>query len=164
MKILALQALLLISFGSAAAESDDHVHEKSLEEATSLANAGNSEAVHDLCYRDIYGRNAEKNSQKALQWCSYGAALGIDSSQVLLAELYYGGNGTPESNDNALYWYKKAADQGHEHAFLMLYFIYKEGHGVVTDMDVAEKYLQQAVAAGYEPALKVMKERQAAKE
>src|SRR3546814_16379622 len=64
--------------------SDLDVHVKTVQEATDLANGGSSEAVHDLCYRYIYGKNADQNFQKALQWCSYGAALGIDSSQVPL--------------------------------------------------------------------------------
>ena len=129
------------------------VHDQPLSIVTRLAASGDAEAVHDLCYRFKYGRGASLNYQAALKWCREGAALDIDSSQVLLAEMYYNGQGTPVNFAEALNWYQAAAAQGHEHALLMLYHMYSDGSGTPRDRKRALSYLQKAADAGYQLAI-----------
>lgn len=45
------------------------------------------EPMHDLCYRYKYGRGAVQNYALAREWCTKAADKGVDSSQVLLAEM-----------------------------------------------------------------------------
>jgi TPR repeat protein len=158
MKHFSLALLTALLCATATAHSFESVRQKSVAEVTELANAGDPAAVHELCYRYIYGKEAPKNYQKSMQWCAYGAALGIDSSQVLLAEMYLFGQGTKENNTEALRWFTRAAVQGHEHAMLMLYHMYQKGLGIPADPERAMSFLQQAVDAGYEPAIKTKNE------
>ena len=137
------------------------IHDQSLSTATRLAKTGDPEAVHDLCYRFTYGRGAPLDYKSALKWCKEGAALGVDSSQVLLAEMYYNGQGTPVNYAEALSWYQAAAAQGHEHALLMLYNMYNDGSGVPRNRELALSYLQQAADAGYQRAIDEMAKQQA---
>jgi uncharacterized protein len=148
--------LLFVSFllvGCASVPADTDVHELPLSSAKKLARAGNKEAVHDLCYRFIYGRGAQLDYQQAIKWCNQGAALGVDSSQTLLAEIYYFGHGTPIDYAQALSWYQAAAAQDHPHALLMLYYMYTDGKGVSPNKNLALSYLQQAADAGYQAAI-----------
>jgi TPR repeat protein len=153
MKILCslLLAALLSACASVPPEGD--VHELSLRTATKIAEAGDEEAIHDLCYRYIYGRGAKLDYAEALNWCRQGAALGIDSSEVLLAEIYYNGHGTPVNYAEALSWYQAAAAQGHPHALLMLYHMYNNGTGTTANRDLALSYLREAANDGYQPAI-----------
>ena len=64
MKHSALVLLTTILCTTAAARPLESVHDNDLTEVTELANAGDPEAVHELCYRYIYGKEATKNYQK----------------------------------------------------------------------------------------------------
>lgn len=145
---------LLVGCATTPRESAD-IHEQRVEIVRAKALNGNEEAIHDLCYRYVYGRNAKLDYAEALAWCTKGAEMGIDSSQTLLAEIYYSGYGVPIDYEAARRWYSAAADQGHEHALLMLYYIYKEGAGVPANQEIADRALKLAVDAKYGPALKV---------
>ncbi len=71
----------------------EDMHEKPLSEVSALAANENLAAMHDLCYRFIYGRHAPLDYAEAFKWCSLAASKGVDSSQVLLGEMYYKGKG-----------------------------------------------------------------------
>lgn len=147
---LLLSTLLV---GCASVPADTDVHGLPLSSATKLARAGNREAIHDLCYRFIYGRGAPVDYEQAIKWCKQGAALGVDSSQTLLAEIYYFGHGTPIDYAQALSWYQAAAAQDHPHALLMLYYMYTDGKGTAPNRNLALSYLQQAADDGYQAAI-----------
>ena len=134
----------------------------SLQAIENLAAAGDRGAIHDLCYRSVYGRGAPLDYPTALKWCKQGAALGIDSSQVLLAEMYFNGQGTTLDYAQALIWYRAAAAQGHEHALLMLYHMYNDGTGVPRDRVLALSYLKTAADTGYQLAIDEMARQQTA--
>jgi TPR repeat protein len=153
MKLLCSLLLTVLLSACASMPPEGDVHELSLRTVTEIAEAGNGEAIHDLCYRYIYGRGAKLDYDEALNWCKKGAALGIDSSEVLLAEIYYNGHGTPVNYSEALSWYQAAAAQGHPHALLMLYHMYNDGTGTASNRDLALSYLQEAANDGYQLAI-----------
>ena len=155
MRIASLAISLSFLAACANVQEPEAIHDRPLTEVTRLANSGNLEAVHDLCYRYVYGSNAPIDYEKAMHWCTRGASLGADSSQVLLAEIYLNGHGTPVNYQQAHYWYSAAAKTGHEHALLMLYYIYRDGLGLEANQEKADAYLQQAVSSGYQPAIEV---------
>lgn len=131
------------------------IHDRKLSDVESLASTGDRVAIHDLCYRYKYGEEAPLNYQKALPWCSKAAALGIDSAQVLLGEMYYNGQGVKQDYAAARALYQAAADQEHPHALLMLFYIYSEGLGVTRDQPLAESYLALAADLGYTKAIEL---------
>ena len=151
---VALFMVMLVACSSApVAQKQDN---GSLPAIENLAAGGDRGATHDLCYRYAYGRGVPLDYPMALKWCKQGAALGIDSSQVLLAEMYYNGQGTTRDYAQALIWYRAAAAQGHEHALLMLYHVYNDGTGVPQDRGVALAYLKKGADAGYQLAIDEM--------
>ena len=113
--------------------------------------------VHDACYSYIYGYNdVAKDYQKALKWCSMASDRGWASSQVLLAELYYLGNGVEKDLAKALDLYMKAADQDHSHALFMIYYIYNKKYPEFSS-DEQKKIgivcLKRAAKANYKKAI-----------
>lgn len=137
------------------------MHDRPISSVRHLAEEGDQEAMHDLCYRYIYGRHAKKDYAEARIWCGKSAEAGGDSSQVLLAEMYYNGHGMPVDFAQAVGWYEAAARQEHPHAWLMLYYMYKQGKGVEPDDAIAMTYLQAAVDAEYQPAIDELAKRNA---
>ncbi len=123
-------------------------HDQPLDDVLRAAAAGDADAIHDLCYRTKYGRKAAQDFAQALSWCTKGAQLGVDSSQVLLAELYLRGEGVTADETVGQHWFEAAAEQGHRHAQLMLYLMLRS-----REPQRAIVYLEQACADGYKPAL-----------
>lgn len=150
--------LLLLAGCATTNHTTVEMHDMPLTVVKAKALEGDGEAIHDLCYRYIYGRKAARNYTEAREWCSKGADLGIDSSQTLLAEIYYFGHGVPVDYVAARRWYGAAADQGHEHALVMLYDMHTNGTGVPVDKPLADRALKLAVDAKYGPALEIQAE------
>lgn len=163
MKIYGVALVMVMLAACTTAPVAEKQDDGSLQAIESLAVAGDRGAIHDLCYRSVYGRGAAPDYPSALNWCKQGAALGIDNSQVLLAEMYYNGKGTTLDYAQALVWYRAAAAQGHEHALLMLYHMYKDGTGVARDSGLSLSYLKKAADAGYQLAIDEMARQQTAK-
>lgn len=127
-----------------------------IDDIRKLANQGNPDAIHELCYRTIYGYGgAVKNYEEAYQWCQKGAQTGNNSSQTLLAELYLHGNYVKQDYSKAFQLYKSAAMSGHRHAQFILYFMYSKGHGTDKDDELAQFWLNQSASSGYKHAIKL---------
>ncbi|MBN7796286.1 tetratricopeptide repeat protein [Parahaliea mediterranea] len=118
--------------------------------------------AHNACYSYSYGEHGfEKNYEKAYEWCSIAANLGGSSSQTLLAELYFQGNGVTQSLETAADLYKKAALQGHQHAKMMVFLVnnvYREEQSSADEKAMGLLFLNEAVEAGYPKAVELQKE------
>lgn len=148
-----LPVLALLGGCAVTQEVPKDLHDAELEQVVSLARSGDLEAQHDLCYRFKYGRRAAKDLAAAATWCTLAAQRGADSSQVLLAEMYYNGQGVEKDRAQALRWYLAAASQKHPHALFMLYHLYSKGEGVPMDQAAAVDFLRRSAAENYKLAI-----------
>ena len=153
-RLLTSLALMLLLATRAIAQTElPSSPEAQLNEVRSLAASGDLKSIHELCYRYKYGKQAKRDYTEAMHWCTLAAERGGDSSQVLLAEMYYNGQGVDKDPAKALHWYLMAADQDHPHALLMLYFMYDKGVGVEINRERARSFLQAAAALDYKLAI-----------
>ena len=129
----------------------------SLEHLTMLAEKGDQDARHRLCYRFIYGDGVTKDYSQAKHWCELATASGNPNSQTLLAEIYYYGQGVPVDYKKAFDLFDAAARQGHPHAQYRLAIMYGRGQGVASDDARAEEWLRRSAASGYEPAKELLR-------
>ncbi|WP_133477617.1 tetratricopeptide repeat protein [Cognatilysobacter segetis] len=159
-KPLSLFAAMLLASAARAATAD--LSNAPLADVEALALDGRRDAMHALCYRHKYGIDAPQDFGKALRWCSVAAVVGVDSSQVLLAEMFHDGDGVPQDFGRARQWYEAGAEQGHPHALLMLFYMYDGGGGVEVDRPRALRYLERAAADGYEKAVEELDRQRAA--
>jgi TPR repeat protein len=134
----------------------------SIEELKALAEKGDKEATHSLCYKFIYGVDVDKYYAAARRWCESAAATGNASSQILLAEIFYYGHGVAVDHKKAFELFHAAAVQGHPHAELMVATMYGRGQGVGSDPAQAEQWLRRSASTGYEPAKALLAEYEAA--
>jgi TPR repeat protein len=166
MKIFILIIMLnLISCANPQKSSNQPSHEQTptrqdirtmpIDQVRKYAVQGNPYAIHALCYRTIYGHDgAIKNYKEAYSWCQKGANAGNNSSQTLLAELYYFGNYVKKDYSKSFQLYKTAAESNHMHAQYIIYFMYSRGQGTNKDDDLALYWLKRSVSNGYEIAIK----------
>lgn len=138
-----------VSFSPVFAGSLD---DASIEQLTTLAEKGDKDARHALCYRFIYGQGVAKDYSAAKHWCELAAAAGYSSSKTLLAEIYYYGHGVPVDYKKAFNLFRAAARQGHRHAQFMVATMYGRGQGVISNQARAEEWLRRSAASGYELA------------
>ena len=73
------------------------------------------------------------------------AEQGDADAQFRFGNIYYRGNGVPQSSPEAAKWFRKAAMQGHVDAISRLAFMYKNGHGVPWNEEMAEKLHERSV-------------------
>jgi len=106
--------------------------------------------IHNYCYQYVYGDyGTQIDYRRAQQWCRRGADEGVASSQALLAELHFFGQGVPQDFFRALHWYRQAAQQDHVHAQFMLYHMLSKGLGTLPDESQARQWLEQSAASGH---------------
>ena len=154
-RLTLIMTLVLLTSCKSTPRQDDDTGQADLEHIIQLANAGFDDAQHTLCYRYKYGYDgAQKNHEEAFKWCEKQAHRGNNSSQTLLAELYFKGQFVAEDHQKAVYWYKRAAEQGHDFAMYMLYYMYRYEYKSVYDPIQASYWLSQAKAYGQKSALK----------
>ncbi len=158
LSIIMKYILVLLFVTLSACTTTEIKNSSDIDAVVKLANNGNEEAMHNVCYRYRYGVNASENLTEALFWCSKAADVGISSAQTLLAEMYHNGLGTPVNYEKALYWYSKAAENNHVHAMLMLFYMYGKGEGVTPNAELAYTYLKKAADLGYDKAIEILKE------
>ncbi|MGC2047435.1 MAG: tetratricopeptide repeat protein [Gallionella sp.] len=72
--------------------------------------------------------------------------------QLVLARLYYNGDGVTKDNAKAAEWYQKAAEQGNAFAQYNLGMMYDKGKGIPKDAAKAVEWWQKAAAQGNEAA------------
>lgn len=81
------------------------------------------------------------------------AEAGDAAAQLLLAEKYMAGAGTPRSLQQAMPWLEKSAAQGHAPAQDTLASFYYRGVGVPRDYRRARELFEQAAGHSYLPAI-----------
>lgn len=161
MKTIAACCIALVMSTFPTRASAEETTYEPIDSVTVAAKGGDKLAVHQLCYRYIYGKGVDQDYEKSLVWCSRGAALGVDSSQTLLAEMFLNGEGVSANFQAARFWYQEASNQDHPHALLMMFLIYDRGLGVGIDKAKADAFLKKSADAGHAPAVKVRAERKA---
>jgi TPR repeat protein len=118
----------------------------------SIAINGNFEAQPDaqITMTILYenGMGVLKDIEKAIDWYTKCAELGLVEAQFLLGELYCNKN----DKKLAAKWIKKAAKQGHAKAQYKLSYIYNYGRGVRKDDKQAIKWCRKAAEQGYASA------------
>ena len=93
----------------------------------------------------IEGKGTTVNESKANYWLDKAARQGLRDAQVLLADRYYAGIGTPRPFlAHALKWYIKAGEQGDAHAEAMAGKMYYHGQGTDRDYHEAFKWLYES--------------------
>ncbi|MCL1960659.1 MAG: sel1 repeat family protein, partial [Desulfovibrionaceae bacterium] len=108
-----------------------------LDEISSLAQAGNAEAQFQLARRYEAGQGVTQNYQQALFWYQKAAAQNHVIAQNNLGGMYNTGRGVAQDRAQAAAWYRKAAEQGSAAAQNNLGGMYKNGQGVAKDNEQA---------------------------
>ena len=80
------------------------------------------------------------------------ADQGDADAQFNLGNMYYSGEGVPESDAEAVKWYRKAADQGMAAAQNNLGIMYANGKGVPENNALAYVWLSMAKTQGHAQA------------
>ena len=126
--------------------------EKEIENLKDLATAGSVEAQHKLAVMYYYGRETERDWDRAFQWWSKAAEQNYAPAQHNLALMYYDGKGIEKNWDRAFQWWSKAAEQAHAPAQYDLALMYYYGKGIEKNWDKAFQWLGKAVEQAYAPA------------
>ncbi|NVJ60536.1 MAG: sel1 repeat family protein [Gammaproteobacteria bacterium] len=150
--------LLVLLVGCASRPSERAIINMPVSDVLPLAEEGDSNAMHALCYRYLYGEDgAQKNYETAFKWCEKSALTGQSSSLTLLAEMYYLGQYVKRDYDKAFTYYKKAAGKDHNHAQFMLFVMYNSGQSVEKDIKKAEYWIKRAARNGNPQAQKILR-------
>lgn len=88
------------------------------------------------------------DNEKAIEWFQKAADLGNIEAQMIIAEMYYRGQGVPQSYEKSVEWFQKAADLGNGEAYLALSKSYSTGEGVPQNDKKAFKLLLKAAKLG----------------
>ena len=135
--------------GVSAFEAGDY--ERAYQQWLPLAEAGDSNAQHQLGLLYASGQGVTQNSDEALRWLSQ-AAEGDSDVQYELGNLYYNGSGLEQNFEQAANWFEQAAQNGDARAQYQLGLMYINSQGVPFDTDKASEYLAQAEAQGVSEA------------
>jgi TPR repeat protein len=109
------------------------------------AEQGEPQAQLRLARLFIEGKGTRQNDRKANYWLDKAARHGLRDAQVMLADRYYAGIGTPRPYlAHALKWYIRAGEQGDAHAEAMAGKMYYHGQGTDRDYHEAFKWLYQS--------------------
>ncbi len=90
--------------------------------------------------------------EAALPYIRSAAEQGFAAAQNSLGDMYYEGEGVPESDKEAVKYYRLAADQGYAAAQNNLGLMYDNGQGVPQSDKEALKYYRLAADQGYAAA------------
>lgn len=89
------------------------------------------------------------DESEIFQWVSQSATMGHASSQYMMGERYYYGEGVQEDKFIASEWYRKAAEQGHAESQYSLGFMYGNEDGVKLDKPLAVAWCRKAAQQGH---------------
>jgi len=92
--------------------------------------------------------DADGDTKQAIYWWTKAAEQGYDVPQMILASVYFTGDGVRKNNNKAFYWYKKAAAQGETVAIRSISVYYWEGKCVKRDRQLAAKWCLVAANKG----------------
>ena len=128
-------------------------------QTTKLAEGGDQQLIHRLCFSHSYGTNGLQIDYALAQlWCGRGVREGIPSSMILLAESFEFGRGTPKDLTRARVLYERAADLGHAQAQAKAGVFLWMGTGGKRDAVRALELLSKAAAQGHQGAQKTKEE------
>lgn len=113
-----------------------------------VARDGNAKAQHHMASLARIAGEAEA----ALHWSTLSAEQRHAPGQMLLADLYQKGEGTPKNDERALRLLEQAADQGLAEARYKVGQAYMSGTGAPADPKRAAQYLERAAAQNHVPA------------
>ena len=80
------------------------------------------------------------------------AESGREKDQLILARMYYNGDGVAKDDAKAAEWYQKAADKGNAFAQFKLGELYDKGEGVPKDAAKAAEWWKKAAEQGNDAA------------
>ena len=109
------------------------------------AQSGDSLSQLHLCKIYYKGMIADKNDEKAFQWCRKAAEQGNANAQFRLGYLFYTGKGVSQSYSSAAIWCKKAIEKGDANSQALLGYLYNTGQGVKRDYLKAVKLYRKAL-------------------
>ena len=121
------------------------------------ANAGNTDAMHELgqCYQD--GRGVNKNLEKAFRWFKQADDAGNSWGSFAIYDLginYQGGYyGVGKNLEKAADMFWEAAYRGSSRAMYQLGVCYRDGKGVDQNDEKAASLFQQAAKRGSSAAM-----------
>ena len=115
---------------------------------TKAAQAGLSDAQHDLAAMYSEGMGCATDQVAALSWCQKAAAQGDAESLALLGYLYAIGKDVPADPVQAAQWNEQASVQGSPEAAFNLGVQYVNGRGIRLDCVKAFEQFSAAAARG----------------
>lgn len=123
-------------------------YQQALPICTEVAERGDPKAQHHLA--EILQLNREP--VQALHWARRSAAQQHPPGQLLLAQLYQQGQGTPVDADKALVLIEQAAQSGLAAAQYQAGMAYLDGTGTASDPVKAQRWLERAAGQDHLPA------------
>lgn len=113
-----------------------------------LAQAGHSQAMHNLAIMYEQGLGITPNPEQALYWCQQSAQAGNTQAQTHLGYILHA-NEQPKA---AIEWWQKAAEAGDADAQNNLGLAYHTGQGVAKDDDSAADWFEAAAQQNHSEA------------
>lgn len=101
-----------------------------------------------LCY--YYGKDIEKDYEKAFHWYSLSANKGFPAAERNLGICYKEGTGVIKDDELSFYWYEKAAKHGNAEAQSQIAESYFEGKGVEQDEEKGWYWMEKAMKGAFE--------------
>ncbi|MGY0197393.1 tetratricopeptide repeat protein [Leptothrix sp. BB-4] len=115
---------------------------------TTLAQAGEPVAMHDLAVMHLRGELPDASVDQARQWLEKAARQGFVTSVLALAELHESGRLGRKDPAGALPWLQVAAEAGHVQAQIDVGSAHYLGRGTARDERQALHWYREAAKAG----------------
>lgn len=128
--------------------------DKTLDEVTARAQAGDAKAQSTLAAMYYHGRNVTQDYKQAFDWYTKAAEQGYADAQYNLGVAYINGQGVKRNYTQAAAWNTRAAEQGHIDAQYNLGGAYLGGQGVAQNNQQAYIWFSLAAANGDAEAIK----------
>ncbi|MEM1137606.1 MAG: tetratricopeptide repeat protein, partial [Bacteroidota bacterium] len=95
----------------------------------------------------LTGKNANRDPEKALEYCQRAALNGYIPAMLELAKLYEKGTIVRPSQEKAFQWYNEAANLKSDSAMLVLANMYATGRGIKIDPEQAVRWYLKAAGS-----------------
>lgn len=113
----------------------------SVNQLSSQAKKGDSNAALKLGYIYRLGYKVKKDSKKAVEWFKKSADKGNAEGQLQMAIMSASGEGTAQNYEQMRYWLEKSAENGYGLSQFQLGLLYAKGITVEQDIPVAKMWL-----------------------
>lgn len=140
---------LCCSFGTipASAQANTPSHQE-IAEIQVRANAGETQAEHDLAELYKFGQGVQQDYAEAAKWYLKAAENGDADSELNLGYIYQTGSGVKKNEKEAAKWLEKAAEQGVMEAESAIGSAYLNGTGVRKNKVTAARWFEKAAEQG----------------